>query len=140
MTKDEFIFELINQCMYIACLDNIIVENFELRDDIQFYMKIEEQFYSCIRFYEDMSDLCCRDIIDTAKMNEELQGVLALMHQKVLKQLFADFNIYLTAARLSDEKREQSRQKLKLELAEKTVNTEFLLTKIQELRKLEQGT
>lgn len=138
MTRDEFIFELIDQCMYIACLDNIMVENFELRDDTQFYIQIEKQFYSCIKFYEEMSDLYCRDVINISKMNEELQAVLALMHQKVLKRLFEDFDMYLSATRLSDEEKERSRHKLKSRLATKTVDTEFLLNEIQNLRRLEQ--
>ena len=33
LTKDKYIFELIDQCMLITCQNNILVENFELRDD-----------------------------------------------------------------------------------------------------------
>lgn len=138
MTKDEFIFELIDQCMYLACLDNIMVENFELRDDTQFYVQIEKQFYLCINFYEEMVDLCCKSRISEQTLNEELREVLALMNQKLLQQLFDDFVVYLDAAKLSPEKKVSGIKKIKSELIEKVVDTEFLLNKIQEFRKLEQ--
>lgn len=137
MTKEKFMFELIDQCMYIACLDNIIVENFELKDDAEFYEKIEEQFFSCITFYEEMDDLYCNGEITEQEMDEDLKEVLALMRQDVLTKLFNDFGTYLEATKLSEEKRNEGLQKLKSELFMKTIDTEFLLSKIQDFRKSE---
>ena len=96
MTKDKFLFELVDQCMFLACMDNIMIENFELRDDKEFYKQIENQFFSCIKFYKEMEDLYHKGHISEQEMDEELSDVLALIRQKEMKQLVEDFNIYLS--------------------------------------------
>ena len=138
MTKDKFLFELVDQCMFLACMDNIMIENFELRDDQEFYKQIENQFFSCIKFYKEMEDLYHKGHISEQEMDEELSDVLALIRQKEMKQLVEDFNIYLCKTGLSDEKKDEEIQKLKKELLSETIDTEFILKKIRDCRELEQ--
>lgn len=138
MTKDEFIFELIDQCMYFACLDNIIVENFQLLDDVEFYKSIEEQFLSCIKFYGQMDDLRCNNKITEQKMDEELRDVIALIRSEVLKDLYNDLVKFLNNSRLSEKKRNAEIQRLSLKMSSNTVDTKWLLNTIQEFRELEQ--
>ena len=42
MTKDKFLYELINRCMLITCQANILAENFALRDDLPYYEENEK--------------------------------------------------------------------------------------------------
>lgn len=60
MTKDKFLFELIDRCMLITCQDNILAENFALRDDLPYYEANESQFTDCLRFYNEMAGLVKR--------------------------------------------------------------------------------
>lgn len=138
MTKDKFLFKLVDQCMFLACMDNIMIENFELRDDKEFYKQIENQFFSCIKFYKEMNDLYRKGHISEQEMDEELSDVLALIRQKEMKQLVEDFDIYLCKTGLADKKKDEEIQKLKKELLSKTIDTEFVLKKIRDCRELEQ--
>ncbi|MDE6847154.1 MAG: hypothetical protein K2J99_15510 [Lachnospiraceae bacterium] len=138
MTKDKFLFELIDQCMFLACMDNIMIENFELRDDKEFYKQIENQFFSCIKFYKEMDDLYRKGCISEQEMDEELSDVLVLIRQKEIKQLVEDFDIYLYKTDLTDVMKGDERQKLKNELLSETIDTEFILKKIRDCRELEQ--
>ncbi len=138
MTKDKFLFELVDQCMYLACMDNIMIENFELRDDKEFYKQIETQFFSCIKFYKEMDDLYHKGCINEQEMDEELSDVLVLIRQKEMKLLVEDFNIYLCRTGLTDEVKNDELQKFKKELLSETIDTEFILKKIRECRELEQ--
>ena len=71
MTKDKYIYELIDKCMLITCQDNILVENFELRDDSTYYSENEKQFYNCIKFFLEHTT-----IPDKKKKYEELETEL----------------------------------------------------------------
>lgn len=73
LTKDKYIFELIDQCMLITCQNNILVENFELRDDKEYYVKNEEQFYSSLCFYDKMEALRKENKIDEAVMDSRIK-------------------------------------------------------------------
>lgn len=138
MTKEKFLFELIDGCMYLACMDNIMIENFELRDDKEFYRQIEDQFFSCIKFYESMDDLYHRGGISEQELDEELKDVLFLIRQNGLKQLIKDFQIYLDKAVLSDSQKEEEIRKMKEEIFSKKIDTKYILEKIRKCRELEQ--
>lgn len=138
MTKDKFLFELIDQCMYLACMDNIMIENFELRDDKEFYKQIENQFFSCVKFYKEMDDLYRKRQISEQEMAEELSDIIVLIRQKEMKQLIEDFDIYLCKTGLSDAKKEEEIKKMKIEMLSGTIDTEFILKKVQKCRSLEQ--
>lgn len=135
MTKDKYIFELIDKCMLVTCQNNILVENFELRDDKEYYVQNEQQFYNCLCFYDKMEALRKENKIDEAIMDQELESVLALIRQKAIRQLLKDFEIYLTNTNISDKK---SRLKLlKTELQRENIDSQYLLDKIKEFRNLE---
>lgn len=138
MTKDEFIFELIDQCIYFACLDNIIVENLQLLDDVGFYKSVEEQFLSCIKFYTQMDDLRCKHKISEQKMDEELRDVIALIRSEILKDLYNDLVKFLNNSRLPEKERNAQIQRLSLNMSSNILDTKWLLNTIQEFRELEQ--
>lgn len=140
MTKAKFTYELIDQCMTIFCQDNILVENFELSDDDAFYEKTEEQFVSCLKFYDDMKTLFDRNEIDEATMDQELKTVLVLIRQKALERLFWDFEAFLNKAKFPKDEREMILSELKKELQTKTIDSEYLMKKLGELRKREQNS
>ena len=135
LTKDKYIFELIDQCMLITCQNNILVENFELRDDKEYYVKNEEQFYSCLCFYDKMEALRKEKKIDEAVMDQELKTILALIRQRAIKQLLKDFKIYLDHTSISDTAHEIDL--LKTELQKENIDSQYLLKKIKEFRNLE---
>lgn len=138
MTKEKFLYEMIDGCMYLACMDNIMIENFQLRDDREFYREIEDQFYACIKFYEDMDDLYHKGRISGQELEEELKDVLFLIRQSGLKQLIEDFKIYLDNTVLSEDQKKEEIRKMKDELMSKKIDTKYILEKIQTCRKLEQ--
>lgn len=138
MTKEKFIFELIDGGMYLACMDNIMIENFQLRDDKKFYREIEDQFYACIKFYEDMDDLYHKGHIGEQELEEELQDVLFLIRQSGLKQLVGDFKIYLDKTVLSEDQKAEELQKMEDDFMSKKIDTKYILEKIQKCRELEQ--
>ena len=102
MTKDRFLFELVDQCMLITCQDNILVENFALRDDNQYYEENERQFRNCLKFYTDMMELRKRGEISETVMDQELYSALALLRQRALRRLLQDFQLYLEQAGIED--------------------------------------
>lgn len=137
LTKDKFMFELIDKCMMLTCQNNILVENFELRDDKEYYSKNEEQFYNCLKFFDKMEELRKRKKISEEVMDQELQTFLALIRQKAIKQLLRDFDIYLY--RTTIENREEELEKLKGELLTRDIiDSKYLLGKIKDFRKMEQ--
>ena len=135
MTKAKYMYELIEQCMSILCQNNILIENFELRDEEGFYEDMERQFYMGLKFYDEMKELYDRREIDEAIMDQELRTVLALIRQKALKGLLKDFEIFLSQINIPDKKKEV--EQLKRELQQNTIDAEYFLKKIQTLRKLE---
>lgn len=150
MTKDKFLFELIDRCMLITCQDNILAENFALHDDLPYYEANEKQFTSCLRFYNEMSGLVKRGEITETVMDQEMYTVFTLIRQQALQRLLTDFEIYLNQTRLtenfSDEelkKRkhaiEEEIKNLAMEFETETIDSEYLLGKIKKYRELEQA-
>ena len=111
MTKAKYMYELIEQCMSILCQNNILIENFELRDEEGFYENMERQFYMGLKFYDEMKELYDRREIDEAIMEQELRTVLALIRQKALKGLLKDFEIFLSQTNVPDKEKEVERGK-----------------------------
>ena len=150
VTKDKFLFELIDRCMLITCQDNILAENFALHDDLPYYEANEKQFTSCLRFYNEMSGLVKRGEITETVMDQELYTVLTLIRQQALRRLLTDFKIYLYQTRLTEnlsgeELKEGERtikeeiKNLEMELETKTIDSEYLLDKIKKYREIEQA-
>lgn len=138
MTKDRYMYELIDKCMVIFCQDNILIENFDLSDDFEFYKEMESQFMSCMKFYDDMKQLVDRKEMDEAMMDQELRTVLNLIRQNALNSLLRDFDIFLK--KIGVPNREEQIVFLKGELQRKNINAEFLLNKLMTFRKMEQET
>lgn len=136
MTKAEYMYKLIDECMSISCQNNILVENFELSDEIDFYEKMEMQFTSCMKFYTDMKALVDRKEISEAVMEKELNMILALIKQSALAKLQGDLQIFLNKVDIP-EKEEQSKI-LKQELQNKNIDENYLINKLTDLRKMEQ--
>lgn len=142
MTKDKFVYELIDKCMLITCQDNIMAENFALRDDTPYYEENERQFRECLKFYEDMNELLKRGEITETMMDQELCAALALIRQRALQQFLGDFQQYLYQIRHQDVDSEL--EALKWELQSGNITSDFILKKIKYYRKNEiqgkQGT
>lgn len=136
MTKDRYMYELIDQCMVVSCQDIILLENFELSDDSHYYQEMEEQFRDCLKFYDQMRELFDRNEINEAMMDQELRTVLALVRQKALNGLLEDFQIFLKYADIAD--KEEQINLLKKELQTQEVDAEYLLSKLVYLRQKEQ--
>lgn len=139
MTKAKYMYELIDQCMSIFCQDNILVENFELNDQADFYEETEKQFLACLEFYDDMKGLIERKEIDEIVMDRELRSIIVLMRQKALKRLFDDIVSFLEASSIPKEEREKEIYLLSEELQDKTIDAGYLLDKIVRYRELEQS-
>ena len=137
MTKDKYIYELIDKCMLITWQDNILVENFELRDDSTYYSENEKQFYNCIKFFDKMEEMCRNKKIDDAVMDQELKSVLALMRQSAMRNLLNDFKIYLEHTTIPDKKKKY--EELETELQRQDITSEYIIKKIKEYRNLEQN-
>ncbi len=138
MTKEKFMFELIDQCIYVDCMDNIMVENFELRDDRQFYAMIEKQFIKCMKFYEDMMELCLQGRITFEQLDYEMEEVLALLKQNVLKRIVDDFKKYLEYTSLDKTQKRRGIQEFKEKLMQNKMTRDFLLEMMQKFRRLEE--
>lgn len=136
MTKAEYMYKLVDECMTICCQNNILVENFELSDEVDFYEEMEMQFTSCLKFYSEMKTLVDRNEISEAVMEKELNMMLALLKQSALAKLYNDLQIFLDRVDIP-EKREQSII-LKDELQNKNVDANYLINKLTNLRKMEQ--
>lgn len=136
MTKARYMYELIDKCMVIFCQDNILIENFDLSDDCEFYKMIESQFMSCMKFYDDMKQLVDRKEMDEAMMDHELRTVLNLIRQKALNGLLQDFVIFLERTGVPNKKEQIAL--LKGELQRKAIDAEFLLNKLMTFRIMEQ--
>ncbi len=145
MTKDKFLFELIDRCMLITCQDNILAENFALRDDLPYYEENEKQFTSCLKFYNDMAEMVKRGEITETIMDQEMYTVLTMIRQKALQQMLIDFEIYLKQTRLTEnlsseeqKKREEAIKKeienLAIEFETETIDSEYLMAKIKKYR------
>lgn len=137
MTRDKYLYELINRCILIACLDNIIVENFELSDDRKFYIEIEKQFLTCLKFYREMYELCEQGKMSEAEIDAELNTALNLIRQNAIKRLLKDFEIYLNETSILEEKKKNAMETLKKELQLNDINSEYFLKKIREFRAME---
>lgn len=137
MTRDKYLYELVDRCILIACLDNIIVENFELRDDREFYVEIERQFLACLKFYREMYELCKQGKMSESEMDAELNTVLNLIRQNAIKKLLEDFRTYLNETSILEEKKKNAIETLKKELQLNDINSEYFLKKIREFRAME---
>lgn len=148
MTKDKFLYELINRCMLITCQANILAENFALRDDLPYYEENEKQFTSCLKFYSDMAGMVERGEITETVMDQEMYIVLTLIRQKALMQMLTDFEMYLKQIKLIEnlnskeqKKREDTIEKeidnMAMEFETKTIDSEYLLGKIKKYRATE---
>lgn len=148
MTKDKFLFELIDRCMLITCQDNILAENFALRDDLPYYEANESQFTDCLRFYNEMAGLVKRGEITETVMDQEIYTVLTLIRQRALRRMVTDFKLYLNQIKLTedftpkeiDERKraiDKEIEKLLVEFETKTLDSEYLLNKIKDFRKNE---
>ena len=135
MTKAKYMYELIDQCMAILCQNNILIENFELSDEEDFYENMERQFYMGLKFYDEMKELYDRREIDEAIMDQELRTVLALIRQKALDGLLKDFQIFLEQINIPDKEKET--EQLKRELQERRIDAEYFMNKLLTLRRLE---
>ena len=135
MTKDKFLYELIERCMLITCQDNILAENFALRDDNPYYEENEKQFHDCLKFYMEMNELLKRGEITETIMDQELYTVLALIRQRALHQMLCDLKLYLKQAEIKNAETEI--EDLEEELQTQNINSEYLLSKIRDYRKLE---
>lgn len=136
MTKEQYMYELIDKVMTISCRDNIVVENFDLSDDEEFYVETEKQFVSCMKFYDDMKTLLDRNEIDEEIMDQELRTVLILMRQNALMALFHNLGNVLNKVNFKDS--EEQLMKLKKELQTQDVDAEYLVNKVAEIRELEE--
>ena len=148
MTKDKFLFELIDRCMLITCQDNILAENFALRDDLSYYEENEKQFCKCMSFYNDMLGLVNRGEITETVMDQELYSVLALIRQRAMQQMLNDFKVYLNQTRLKEDLDDEEKKKiekeiekevenLEMEFETENIDSEYLLMKIKDYRKAE---
>ena len=132
MTKDKFLFELVDQCMLITCQDNILLENFSLRDDNPYYEENEKQFRNCLKFYTDMMELRKRGEISETVMDQELYSVLVLLRQRALRRLLQDFQLYLEQAGIENINLEI--EKLENDFWIREIDSEYLLAKIKDYR------
>lgn len=148
MTKDKFLFELIDRCMLITCQDNILAENFALRDDLLYYEKNEKEFIGCLKFYDDMLELVKRGEITETAMDQEIYTVLMLIRQRALQRMLADFEKYLNQIKLTNDLTSEERKKrenvikkeietLAIEFETETIDSEYLLEKIKKYREAE---
>lgn len=136
MTKDKFVYELIDKCMIIVCQNNILVENFALCDEHNFYIQMEKQFMDCIKLYDEMYELRNKDEIDEKILNEELGIVLSKIRQNAVKELLQNFKKILSIMCIQN--KDTLIIELEEELQKRNIDAEYLLTKVQMIRKLEQ--
>lgn len=135
MTKADFLYELIDKCMLITCQNNILFENIELLDDDFYYESNERQFCDCLEFYEKIEKLCKTKQIDNDVMTQELNTIILLMRQNAINQLYGDFRKYIESTDI--ENKEILLEQLMKELQSNKVESDFLLKKVREYRKLE---
>lgn len=136
MTKDKFIYELIDKCMIIVCQNNILVENFALCDEHKFYIEMEKQFMDCIKLYDEMYELLNKNEINEKILDEELGIALSQMRQNAVRQLLQNFEKILSEMCIQN--KDTLIIEIEGELQKRNIDAEYLLTKVQMIRNLEQ--
>jgi hypothetical protein len=141
MTKARYIYELIENCMVLVCENNILLENFELVDDLNFQDSMERQFLDCVKFYDEMKELSDRGVMDEPQMDQELRSFLARIRQNALISLYNDFCKFIDQMDIPEAEEtviSQQKELLKEELGSKVIDLNFLCNKIDSLREIEE--
>ena len=120
MDRSEFMFRYIEECMYPLCLEIILRENYNLRDDSKVYESIVCQFQQVMdKFVEKENN----------KREEEQEELLANVRQNILKRIAKDVNELFKDADAAELGKRMMKEKL---------DDDFFLRLTRELREKEE--
>ena len=121
MNKGEFMYRYIEECMSPLCLDIILRENYNLRDDSKIYESIVCQFQRVMdKFIET----------ENYKREEEQDELLANVRQEILKKIASDINRLFTGI---------NKEELNKKLMTEKLDDNFFLMLSRDLREKEEA-
>lgn len=121
MNKSEFMYRYIEECMSPLCLDIILRENYNLRDDSKIYESIVCQFQRVMdKFIET----------ENYKREEEQDELLANVRQEILKKIASDINRLFTGI---------NKEELNKKLMTEKLDDNFFLMLSRDLREKEEA-
>ncbi len=122
MTKSEFMYKYIEECMSPLCLYIILRENYNLWDDSKIYESIACQFQRIMDKFHEMKN---------HRKEEEQDELLANVRQEILKKIAEDIKNLFTGVDTDD---------LNQKLMKEKLDDSFFLALSQDLRNKEEKT
>lgn len=139
MGKETFLYEVIDQYLYLACLGCMVKENYYLLDGSDDYVNLIDTLNEMMKFYDKMREKVNCDIYNDDDEDSMLNYLIVRMKNHAMINI-EHILIRITESSLGDEAREYIKSHLYKGKNEKRreFNREFLMNYIIELRELEE--
>lgn len=90
MKKEEFLFELINEYLYIASIGCMVLENYCLDDRTADYTECADRLEMCLEFYEQLSNEVDRDKYTEEEIDAQLFYLTQALRQETINNIIKE--------------------------------------------------
>lgn len=87
MTKEKFLFELIDNYLYLASLGCMVMENYLLEDRTPDYIICANNLHNCLNFYEQLYGQLDKKEYSEEEVNAILAYLIQALKQDTLKSI-----------------------------------------------------
>lgn len=87
MTKDKFLYELIDNWLYLVSQQCVVMENYTQRDRTEDYRKCSHVLKDCLDFY----DLIYKDVNESKRSQQEVDETLWFLIQRLRQEVIREF-------------------------------------------------
>lgn len=85
MTKEKFVFELIDNYLYTECLSCMVLENYLLEDRTEDYINCADRFRQCINFFDDLDECIKAGKCEEALVDAALESLIFQLKQETVR-------------------------------------------------------
>lgn len=85
MTKEKFVFELIDNYLYTECLSCMVLENYLLEDRTEDYINCADRFRQCIKFFDYLDECIKVEECEEMFVDAILESLIFQLKQETIR-------------------------------------------------------